>query len=220
MHDRPIAIAAICADVLSRTPERCGVRVEILGFTSRDWGGGQARQAWLKAGSPAQPGRLNDVCHIIYKSAEQLWRKARRNLGVMMSETLLKENIDGEAHLWAHQRLMLRPEQRKILMMVSDGAPADDSTQSVNSDGYLERHLQDVIGAIQEHSPVELLAIGIGHDVTRHYRNAVCLSDADDLAHAMTDQLAKLFSPHERTRRPASAPMCVPSKANNRTGFQ
>ncbi|AKK24638.1 cobaltochelatase CobT-related protein [Pandoraea oxalativorans] len=214
MHGRPIAIAAICADVLSRTLERCGVRVEILGFTSRDWGGGQARQAWLKAGSPAQPGRLNDVCHIIYKSAEQPWRKARRNLGVMMSETLLKENIDGEALLWAHQRLMLRPEQRKILMMVSDGAPADDSTQSVNSDGYLERHLQDVIGAIQAHSPVELLAIGIGHDVTRHYRRAVCLSDADDLAHAMTDQLAKLFSADERTRRPASALMCGPAKAN------
>lgn len=201
MHGRPIAIAAICADVLSRTLERCGVRVEILGFTTRDWNGGQAREAWLKAGSPAQPGRLNDVFHIIYKSAEQSWRKARRNFGLMMSEALLKENIDGEALVWAHQRLTLRPEKRKILMVVSDGAPADDATRDVNSADYLERHLQHVIGAIQERSSVELLAIGIGHDVTRHYRNAVCISDVDDLALAMTDQLGALFDREERNRR-------------------
>lgn len=201
MHGRPIATAAICADILSRTLELCGVRVEILGFTTSAWRGGQAREAWLKAGKPAHPGRLSDVRHIIYKSADQPWRRARRNLGLMMCEELLKENIDGEALLWAHQRLVVRPEQRKILVMIADGAPADDSTLAFNPANYLARHLHAVIGMIQKSSPVELLAIGIGHDVTRYYDRAVTITDAEELANAMTDQLAKLFDeggrPHQ-----------------------
>ena len=201
MHGRPIATAAICADILSRTLERCGVRVEILGFTTRAWKGGQAREAWLKGGRPANPGRLNDVRHIIYKSADQPWRRARRHLGLMMSEDLLKENIDGEALSWAHQRLILRPERRKILMMISDGAPADDATLLVNPAHYLEHHLRAVIGMIQTRSSVELLAIGIGHDVTRYYDRAVTISDADELASAMVNQLALLFDQESRHRR-------------------
>ena len=193
MRGRPISVAATCADILARTLERCGVRVEILGFTTRAWKGGQAREKWLKEGKPANPGRLNDLRHIIYKSADAPWRRARRNLGLMMREGLLKENIDGEALLWAHQRLIARPEQRKILMMISDGAPVDDSTLSVNPGNYLERHLRAVIELIETRSPVELLAIGIGHDVTRYYRRAVTIVDAEELAGAMTEQLAALF---------------------------
>ncbi|WP_353644500.1 cobaltochelatase subunit CobT [Mesorhizobium sp. WSM2239] len=193
MRGRPITVAATCADILARTLERCGVSVEILGFTTRAWKGGQAREKWLKDGKPPTPGRLNDLRHIIYKSADTPWRRARRNLGLMMREGLLKENIDGEALLWAHQRLIARPEQRKILMMISDGAPVDDSTLSVNPGNYLERHLRAVIELIETRSPVELLAIGIGHDVTRYYRRAVTIVDAEELAGAMTEQLASLF---------------------------
>ena len=193
MRGRPITVAATCADILARTLERCGVSVEILGFTTRAWKGGQAREKWLKDGKPPNPGRLNDLRHIIYKSADAPWRRARRNLGLMMREGLLKENIDGEALLWAHNRLIGRPEQRKILMMISDGAPVDDSTLSVNPGNYLERHLRAVIELIETRSPVELLAIGIGHDVTRYYRRAVTIVDAEELAGAMTEQLASLF---------------------------
>lgn len=199
MRGRPITVAATCADILARTLERCGVGVEILGFTTRAWKGGQAREKWLKEGKPNNPGRLNDLRHIIYKSADAPWRRARRNLGLMMREGLLKENIDGEALLWAHNRLIGRPEQRKILMMISDGAPVDDSTLSVNPGNYLERHLRAVIELIEERSPVELLAIGIGHDVTRYYRRAVTIVDAEELAGAMTEQLASLFG-EEGTR--------------------
>ncbi len=199
MRGRPITVAATCADILARTLERCGVSVEILGFTTRAWKGGQSREKWLKEGKPASPGRLNDLRHIVYKSADAPWRRARRNLGLMMREGLLKENIDGEALLWAHSRLIARPEQRKILMMISDGAPVDDSTLSVNPGNYLERHLRGVIELIETRSPVELLAIGIGHDVTRYYRRAVTIVDAEELAGAMTEQLAALFG--EETQR-------------------
>lgn len=193
MRGRPISVAATCGDILARTLERCGVRVEILGFTTRAWKGGQSREKWLKDGKTPNPGRLNDLRHVIYKSADAPWRRAKRNLGLMMREGLLKENIDGEALLWAHQRLMARPEQRKILMMISDGAPVDDSTLSVNPGNYLERHLRAVIELIETRSPVELIAIGIGHDVTRYYRRAVTIVDAEELAGAMTEQLASLF---------------------------
>ena len=199
MRGRPITVAATCADILARTLERCGVSVEILGFTTRAWKGGQAREKWLKEGKPANPGRLNDLRHIVYKSADAPWRRARRNLGLMMREGLLKENIDGEALLWAHSRLIGRPEQRRILMMISDGAPVDDSTLSVNPGNYLERHLRAVIDLIETRSPVELIAIGIGHDVTRYYRRAVTIVDAEELAGAMTEQLAALFG-EESTR--------------------
>jgi cobaltochelatase CobT len=193
MRGRPIMVAACCADILARTLERCGVKVEILGFTTRAWKGGHAREAWLNALKPALPGRLNDLRHIVYKSADAPWRRSRRNLGLMMREGLLKENIDGEALAWAHARLLARPEQRRILMMISDGAPVDDSTLSVNSGSYLERHLRQVIEEIETHSSVELLAIGIGHDVTRYYRRAVTVTDAEELAGVMTEKLAELF---------------------------
>ncbi len=194
MRGRPITVAATCADILARTLERCGVKVEVLGFTTRAWKGGQSRESWLAAGKPANPGRLNDLRHIIYKSADTPWRRARRNLGLMMREGLLKENIDGEALDWAHQRLLARPEARKILMMISDGAPVDDSTLSVNAGNYLERHLRHIIGQIEDRSPVELIAIGIGHDVTRYYRRAVTIVDAEELGGVMTEKLAELFS--------------------------
>ena len=193
MRGRPITVAATCADILARTLERCGVKVEILGFTTKAWKGGAAREAWLQAGKPASPGRLNDLRHIIYKSADAPWRRARKNLGLMMREGLLKENIDGEALDWAHKRLLGRPEQRRILMMISDGAPVDDSTLSVNPGNYLERHLRHVIEEIETRSPVELIAIGIGHDVTRYYRRAVTIVDAEELGGAMTEKLAELF---------------------------
>ncbi len=193
MRGRPITVAATCADILARTLERCGVKVEILGFTTRAWKGGQSREAWLQAGKPPSPGRLNDLRHIIYKAADAPWRRARKNLGLMMREGLLKENIDGEALDWAHKRLLGRPEQRRILMMISDGAPVDDSTLSVNPGNYLERHLRHVIEDIETRSPIELIAIGIGHDVTRYYRRAVTIVDAEELGGAMTEKLAELF---------------------------
>lgn len=193
MRGRPISIAAISADILARTLERCGVKVEILGFTTRAWKGGQSRELWLADGRPPQPGRLNDLRHIVYKKADEPWRRARKNLGLMMREGLLKENIDGEALLWAHNRLIGRSEERKILMVISDGAPVDDSTLSVNSGTYLERHLRQVISWIENRSPVELAAIGIGHDVTRYYERAVTIMDAEQLGGTMIEQLAGLF---------------------------
>jgi cobaltochelatase CobT len=206
MRGRPITVAATCADILARTLERCGVKVEILGFTTRAWKGGQSREAWLAAGKPANPGRLNDLRHIIYKSADAPWRRARKNLGLMMREGLLKENIDGEALDWAHKRLLARTEQRKILMMISDGAPVDDSTLSVNPGNYLERHLRYIIDEIENRSPVELIAIGIGHDVTRYYRRAVTIVDAEELGGAMTDKLAELFDEHDMAMPVVQAP--------------
>jgi cobaltochelatase CobT len=193
MRGRPISIAAISADVLARTLERCGVKVEILGFTTRAWKGGQSREAWLANGKPQHPGRLNDLRHIIYKKADEPWRRAKKNLGLMMREGLLKENIDGEALLWAHSRMLARQEDRRILMVISDGAPVDDSTLSVNSAGYLEAHLRRVIEWIETKSPVQLVAIGIGHDVTRYYRRAVTIMDAEQLGGTMIEQLAGLF---------------------------
>ncbi|WP_404481380.1 cobaltochelatase subunit CobT [Novosphingobium sp. BL-52-GroH] len=193
MRGRPISIAAISADVLARTLERCGVKVEILGFTTRAWKGGQSREAWLANGKPAHPGRLNDLRHIVYKKADEPWRRAKKNLGLMMREGLLKENIDGEALLWAHSRMLARQEDRRILMVISDGAPVDDSTLSVNSAGYLEAHLRRVIEWIEAKSPVQLVAIGIGHDVTRYYRRAVTIMDAEQLGGTMIEQLAGLF---------------------------
>lgn len=193
MRGRPISIAAISADIMARTLERCGVKTEILGFTTRAWKGGQSREDWLAAGRPPMPGRLNDLRHIIYKKADEPWRRARKNLGLMMREGLLKENIDGEALLWAHARLIARPEERRILMVISDGAPVDDSTLSVNSGTYLERHLRQVIDWIENRSPVQLVAIGIGHDVTRYYRRAVTIMDAEQLGGTMVEQLAGLF---------------------------
>ncbi len=200
MRGRPISIAAICADVLARTLERCDVKVEILGFTTRAWKGGLAREAWLGAGRPAAPGRLNDLRHIIYKRADAPWRRTRDNLGLMMKEGLLKENIDGEALEWAHRRLTARREARKVLMVISDGAPVDDSTLSVNPANYLEKHLRDVIAMVEKRRAVELMAIGIGHDVTRYYDRAVTITDVDQLAGAMTEQLASLFDSDPRKR--------------------
>ena len=193
MRGRPILVAAACADILARTLERCGVKTEILGFTTKAWKGGRSKEDWLANGKPPNPGRLNDLRHIIYKSADAPWRRARANLGLMLRDGLLKENIDGEALLWAHQRLIARPEQRRILMVISDGAPVDDGTQSANSPAYLEKHLREVIEMIETRSETELLAIGIGHDVTRYYRKAVTIVDVEQLAGAMTDQLADLF---------------------------
>ncbi|MGB3722853.1 MAG: cobaltochelatase subunit CobT [Pacificimonas sp.] len=204
MRGRPISIAAICADILARTLERCAVKTEILGFTTRAWKGGSSRDAWLKADRPAKPGRLNDLRHIVYKTADAPWRRARKNLGLMMREGLLKENIDGEALLWAHNRIVGRPEERRILMVISDGAPVDDSTLSVNSGNYLETHLRQVIDWVETKSPVELIAIGIGHDVTRYYRRAVTIMDAEQLGGAMVDQLADLFEDEGPGRKRAA----------------
>ncbi|MDP3492513.1 MAG: cobaltochelatase subunit CobT [Hyphomonadaceae bacterium] len=211
MRGRPIMVAALCADILARTLERCGVKVEILGFTTQAWKGGLSREDWIKAGKPATPGRLNDLRHIIYKAADAPWRRVRRNLGLMMREGLLKENIDGEALLWAHDRLMGRAEQRKILMVISDGAPVDDSTLSVNVGNPLEKHLREVIAHIEgPASPVELIAIGIGHDVTRWYRRAVTIIDAEQLGGAMTDKLAELFGEEDAKKAKASAQSSEP----------
>jgi cobaltochelatase CobT len=203
MRGRPISIAAISADIMARTLERCGVKVEILGFTTRAWKGGQGREKWLASGKPAQPGRLNDLRHIIYKKADEPMRRARKSLGLMMREGLLKENIDGEALIWAHNRLLARPEDRRILMVISDGAPVDDSTLSVNAGSYLERHLRHVIDEIETRSSVELTAIGIGHDVTRYYRRAVTIVDAEELAGAMTEKLAELFTDEDSAQAPS-----------------
>ncbi|HEX8470268.1 MAG TPA: cobaltochelatase subunit CobT, partial [Brevundimonas sp.] len=199
MRGRPIMVAAVCADILARTLERCGVKVEILGFTTRAWKGGQAREAWISAGKPAMPGRLNDLRHIIYKSADAPWRRAKKNLGLMMREGLLKENIDGEALTWAHDRLKSRPEARQILMVISDGSPVDDSTQSANAALYLDKHLRQVIEQIETRSPVELIAIGIGHDVTRWYRRAVTIVDVEQLGGVMIEKLAELFDTEPKT---------------------
>ncbi len=201
MRGRPISVAAMSADILARTLERCGVKVEVLGFTTRMWKGGQSRERWIAAGKPANPGRLNDLRHIIYKAADAPWRRARKSLGLMLREGILKENIDGEALLWAHGRLVGRREQRKILMVISDGAPVDDSTLSVNPGNYLERHLREAIGWIETHSPVELIAIGIGHDVTRYYRRAVTIVDAEQLGGTMLEKLAELFEEAPRMER-------------------
>ncbi|MAN79004.1 MAG: cobaltochelatase subunit CobT, partial [Magnetovibrio sp.] len=193
MRGRPITVAAMSADILARTLERCGVKVEIMGFTTRSWKGGQSREEWVEKGKPKNPGRLNDLRHIIYKAADMPWRRARRNLGLMLREGLLKENIDGEALMWAHNRLLGRPEQRRILMVISDGAPVDDATLSANPGNYLEKHLRDVISFIENKSDVELTAIGIGHDVTRYYRRAVTIVDAEELGGTMMANLAELF---------------------------
>ncbi len=201
MRGRPISIAAICADVLARTLERCQVKCEILGFTTRAWKGGQSREQWLAGGRPPVPGRLNDLRHIIYKGADAPWRRARPNLGLMMKEGLLKENIDGEALEWAHRRLMARPEARRVMMVISDGAPVDDSTLSVNPASYLEKHLRDVIEMIEKRKAVELIAVGIGHDVTRYYDRAVKITDVEQLAGAMTEQLAALFDSDPRAQK-------------------
>ncbi len=205
MRGRPIGIAAMSADILAQTLERCGVKVEILGFTTRTWKGGRSREKWLADSKPTSPGRLNDLRHIVYKAADAPWRRARKSLGLMLREGLLKENIDGEALLWAHDRLIGRPEQRKILMVISDGAPVDDSTLSVNSGNYLERHLRDVIGWIEGLSPVELIAIGIGHDVTRYYRRAVTLVDVEQLGGTVLGELASLFDEETPAMRAAAA---------------
>lgn len=202
MRGRSITIAAMCADILGRTLERCAVRVEILGFTTRAWRGGQAREMWLQQGKPSHPGRLNDLRHIIYKAADVPWRRARGNLGLMMREELLKENIDGEALLWAHNRIVNRPEERRILMVISDGLPVDNSTLLVNPSNYLEQHLKFAIDKIENHSPIELVAIGIGHDVTHHYRRAVTITDAEQLGDAMIEQLADLFDEQSNTSLP------------------
>ena len=201
MRGRPISVAAMCADVLARTLERCSVKVEILGFTTRAWKGGQSREKWLEQGKEPNPGRLNDLRHIVYKSADYPYRRARQSLGLMLREGLLKENIDGEGLLWAHNRLLGRPEQRRILMVISDGAPVDDSTLSVNPGNYLDRHLRDVIRWVETRSPVELIAIGIGHDVTRYYQQAVTIIDAEQLGGVMMEQLADLFDEKKPARR-------------------
>lgn len=216
MRGRPISVAAMSADILSRTLERCGVKTEILGFTTRAWKGGHSRESWMAAGKPANPGRLNDLRHIVYKDADAPLRRARRNLGLMLREGILKENIDGEALLWAHQRLMGRPEDRRILMVISDGAPVDDSTLSVNPGNYLERHLRDAIEWIEMRSPVELIAIGIGHDVTRYYRHAVTLFDADELGGTIMEQLAGLFDDETKKRAARKSP--VPERGASGAG--
>jgi cobaltochelatase CobT len=193
MRGRPITVAAMCGDILARTLERCAVKVEVLGFTTRAWKGGQSREKWVQDGKPRNPGRLNDLRHIIYKAADSPWRRARKNLGLMLREGLLKENIDGEALLWAYRRLLVRPEHRRILMVISDGAPVDDSTLSVNPGNYLEKHLREVIRDIEHRDQVELIAIGIGHDVTRYYRRAVTIVDAEELGGTMMKKLTELF---------------------------
>ena len=200
MRGRPISVAAICADILSRTLERCSVKVEILGFTTKNWKGGKSREKWALKNKPANPGRLNDLRHIIYKSADKPWRQSKKNLGLMLKEGLLKENIDGEALLWAFKRIATRKEERKILMVISDGAPVDDSTLSVNSGDYLEKHLKQTVKWSEENSDIEILAIGIGHDVTRYYKKAVKIADVQELGDVMINQLTRLFSEkHNKT---------------------
>ena len=201
MRGRPISVAAISGDIIARTLERCAVKVEVLGFTTRAWKGGHARDEWVAKGKTANPGRLNDLRHIIYKSADVPWRRARRNLGLMLREGLLKENIDGEALMWAYNRLIARPEQRRILMVISDGAPVDDATLSVNPGNYLERHLRDVIQFIENRTPIEVTAIGIGHDVTRYYQRAVTINDAEELGGTMMQNLSELFDEHDGRRK-------------------
>tara|TARA_B100001769_G_scaffold215265_1_gene174880 strand:- start:987 stop:1946 length:960 start_codon:yes stop_codon:yes gene_type:complete len=198
MRGRPITIAAICADILSRTLERCSVKVEILGFTTKNWKGGKSREEWNKNNKPKNPGRLNDLRHIIYKSADTHWRQSKKNLGLMLKEGLLKENIDGEAILWAFNRLKKRKEERKIMMIISDGAPVDDSTLSVNSGDFLEKHLKKIVKFIENKSDIEILAIGIGHDVSRYYNKAIKISDVQELGDVMIDQLSGLFNNNKK----------------------
>ncbi len=200
MRGRPITIAALCADILSRTLERCNVKVEILGFTTKNWKGGQSREDWNKNGKPQYPGRLNDLRHIIYKSADTNWRQSKKNLGLMLKEGLLKENIDGEAILWAFNRLKKRKEERKILMVISDGAPVDDSTLSVNSGDFLEKHLKKVVKTIQDNKDFEILAIGIGHDVSRYYKKAIKITDVQELGDVMIKQLSQMFEKKPKKR--------------------
>ena len=204
MRGRPITVAAMSADILARTLERCGVKVEILGFTTKAWKGGKSREHWMQNNKIPSPGRLNDLRHIVYKAADEPWRRSKKNLGLMMREGLLKENIDGEALLWAHKRLQGRYEARKILMVISDGAPVDDSTLSVNTGNYLEKHLRGVISWIEEKSSIQLLAVGIGHDVTRYYKRAVTIVDAEQLADVMTEQLVDLFEEDQKIKRVVS----------------
>ena len=194
MRGRPISVAAICADILSRTLERCSVKVEILGFTTKNWKGGKSREKWNLINKPAKPGRLNDLRHIIYKSADEPWRISKKNLGLMLKEGLLKENIDGEALLWAFKRIIKRKEERKILMIISDGAPVDDSTLSVNTGDFLEKHLKKIVKFIENKSDIEILAIGIGHDVSRYYNKAIKITDVQELGDVMIDQLSSLFN--------------------------
>ena len=201
MRGRPITIAALCADILSRTLERCNVKVEILGFTTKNWKGGAAREKWSKKGKPKNPGRLNDLRHIIYKAADVHWRQSKKNLGLMLKEGLLKENIDGEAILWAFNRLVRRKEERKIMMVISDGAPVDDSTLSVNSGDYLEKHLKKTVKFIESNSDIELLAIGIGHDVSRYYKKAIKISDVQELGDVMISQLSNLFEKKKNPKK-------------------
>ena len=201
MRGRPISVAAICADILSRTLERCSVKVEILGFTTKNWKGGKSREKWNLENKPSAPGRLNDLRHIIYKSADVPWRQSKKNIGLMLKEGLLKENIDGEAILWAFKRILKRKEERKILMIISDGAPVDDSTLSVNSGDYLEKHLKNTVKWIEDNSDVEILAVGIGHDVTRYYNKAIKIADVQDLGDVMINQLTELFSNKQKINR-------------------
>ena len=193
MRGKPISVAAICADILARTLERCGVKVEILGFTTKHWKGGSSREKWMKNNNPILPGRLNDLRHIIYKSADMPWRQGKNNMGLMLKEGLLKENIDGEALKWAHNKMSRRKEERKILMVISDGAPVDDSTLSTNTSDYLETNLKNVVKWIENKTNIELLAIGIGHDVTRYYKQAIKITDVQDLGDVMINQLTDLF---------------------------
>ena len=194
MRGRPITVAALCSDILARTLERCLIKTEILGFTTKAWKGGESRENWIKNGKPSNPGRLNDLRHIIYKSGDAPWRRSRKNLGLLLKEGILKENVDGEALVWAYNRLKYRNEKRKILIIISDGAPVDDSTLSVNLGNYLEKNLRDVINLIENKKEVELLAIGIGHDVSRYYKKAVKITDVQDLGDVMINQLTDLFS--------------------------
>ncbi len=200
MRGKPISVAAICADILSRTLERCSVKVEILGFTTKHWKGGECRQKWIDNHKPLLPGRLNDLRHIVYKSADTPWRQAKNNMGLMLKEGLLKENIDGEALRWAHNKILKRKEERKILMVISDGAPVDDSTLSTNTSDYLENNLKQTVKWIEKNSSIELLAIGIGHDVTRYYNKAIKIADVQDLGDVMINQLADLFSENKKKK--------------------
>ena len=198
MRGRPITIAALCSDIIAKTLERCLVKTEILGFTTKTWKGGKSREKWIQLGKPSNPGRLNDVRHIVYKSSDAPWRRSRKNLGLLLREGILKENVDGEALLWAFSRLQRRQEERKILFVISDGAPVDDSTLSVNLGNYLERNLKDAISRIENKSDIELIAIGIGHDVSRYYKKAVTIMDVDELGEVLLNELSNIFTPDKK----------------------
>ena len=193
MRGRPITVAALCSDILARTLERCLIKTEILGFTTKAWKGGQSREKWINDKQPSKPGRLNDLRHIIYKAGDAPWRRSKKNLGLLLREGILKENVDGEALLWAYNRLRIRQEKRKVLIAISDGAPVDDSTLSVNPGNYLEKNLRDTISDIENNSNIELVAIGIGHDVSRYYSNAVTIMDVDQLGEVLLNELSNIF---------------------------